>query len=199
MKIHKVLTDAIELACKEILENNSHASFVIAQTISKDKRFGSRDRRFMAETISFVLKNYRLLSFLTKQNWEEPKQFSPIVACAIWLENNELPKFYSSTILTDEIAELQSKKKSVSVDFSFPDWMNDLLEKDLGSKKWELEAKHSLDKAFTFLRVNTQKSTLEKCVAFFETAGISHEIVKEVNNCLVLLQRVDITKSEDAL
>ena len=113
MKTHKVLTDSIEKACHSILIENNHASYVIQQSLLEGKRWGSRDRRFIAETVSLVVKNYRKLCFLTGQTFGEVVNFPPIVALAIYLEYNEMADVYKDLIDVDVVAKLQLLNKKV--------------------------------------------------------------------------------------
>jgi len=54
-----------------IFNDNKYADKVIEKTLKENPKFGSRDRRFIAETTYDIVRNYRLLSYLadTTENY----------------------------------------------------------------------------------------------------------------------------------
>lgn len=198
MKIHKILTDNIEEAITEIFDKKNHTAFVVQTTLAKDKRWGARDRRFMAETILNIVKHYRYLCFLTNQNEEKLVKKSAIVACALWLEHQEIPEFYNNEINVDIIAkkQLETSQLETKILHSFPDWLDELLSNDLGKENWAKNAEASNFKASTYLRVNTFKSTIEQFLTNLLSHEMEVEICENIPNCIELLQRADVRKTE---
>ncbi len=68
MKIHKHLVSEIVTALDEIFEQGFYADKVIQRHLKANSRWGSRDRRFFAESVYEIVRWERLLSHLADDN-----------------------------------------------------------------------------------------------------------------------------------
>jgi 16S rRNA (cytosine967-C5)-methyltransferase len=179
MKIHQPLIEAISSACKQILIDKHHANYVIQKTLQENKKFGSRDRKFIVENTVFVIKNVRLLA----------------EACKQWPLISEIKETVSTALYAEELLKLLSKKTlETKIKHSFPDWLDALLAKDLGKKKWELEAGESNALPSTFIRINSSKTTTETCQKALEEEGVIC-LTTKLPFGLVLNKKQDITQT----
>ncbi len=62
MKIYKNLVDALVKTLEEIFDKNRYADKAIEYLFKDQPKWGARDRRFVAETIYDVVRQYRLLN-----------------------------------------------------------------------------------------------------------------------------------------
>lgn len=87
MKIYKNLTDSIVKTLESIFNENRYATKAIEYLFKEQTKWGARDRRFVAETIYDIVRQYRLLNELSgnKNNWHH------IVGVYLLLRGHHLP------------------------------------------------------------------------------------------------------------
>ena len=68
MKYHRVLVEAIVFALQQIFNENRQADKVIEQVLKSNKKWGSRDRAFIAENTYEIVRWWRLLKFVSNIN-----------------------------------------------------------------------------------------------------------------------------------
>jgi 16S rRNA (cytosine967-C5)-methyltransferase len=64
LKIHRHLAEAVVNGLEEIFDQNKYADKVIQYNLKGHSKWGSRDRKFFAETVYEVVRWYRLLEFM---------------------------------------------------------------------------------------------------------------------------------------
>ena len=71
MKIYKNLAVAIVETLEKVFNENRYADKAIEYLFKEQSKWGARDRRFVAETIYDVVRQYRLLNELSgnQNNW----------------------------------------------------------------------------------------------------------------------------------
>ena len=154
-KPHRILLQAVVNALHTIFNDHKYADKVIEKTLKENPKFGSRDRRFIAETTYDIVRNYRLLSYLADSNdgfWE-------ILGVYFIVRHLPMPderdfKNLNEKIILDKYKAIKEQKISQS----FPDWLWDLCETELGKEVWEEQAKALNKQAEVVLRVNTLKT-----------------------------------------
>ncbi len=154
-KPHRILLQAIVNALNTIFTDNKYADKVIEKTLKENPKFGGRDRRFVAETIYEMVRNYRLLSTLVNSKdgfWE-------MLGAYFIIRHFPLPDERDFKNL-DEKTILQQYKtiKEEPILQSYPDWLWELCEFELGDELWKNEAKAMNEQAEVILRVNTLKT-----------------------------------------
>ena len=169
MKLYPNLIRPVVDALEEIFQGKVFADKVIQKTLKKDKRWGARDRAFIAETTYNVVRWYRLLYEIrgvqpkTKSDWWE--------IIGIWFTINEvkLPdwkefaKLDTPTILQQQ-AKLSDKRV---IKESIPDWLDELGVAELGIK-WPPTLTALNQQAPLVIRANTLKTdraALQKILA----------------------------------
>ncbi len=63
MKIHRHLVHEIVVSLSSIFKDLYYADKVIERALKNHPKWGSRDRRFFAETVYEIVRNWRLLWF----------------------------------------------------------------------------------------------------------------------------------------
>ena len=63
MKIYKNLVNSVALTLQEIFIKNRFADKALEKTFKQNIQWGSRDRRFVAEAVYDITRNFRLYSF----------------------------------------------------------------------------------------------------------------------------------------
>lgn len=194
MPIYKNLTEAIVNALDAIYNQKLYADKVVEKTLKSDKRWGSRDRRFVAETIYECVRWKRLYHELAEINEVySPENIWKTIGVHLILNNIELPDWpeFSKTDSVEILKKYQIVQKNRAVKESIPDWLDTLGKTELG-EQWDEEI-HSLNqKADVILRVNTLKISREDLQRELTQEKIETEILTDYPDALKLTSRANI-------
>ena len=189
MKFHRVLVDAVIMALTEIFEDGRQADKVIERILKSDKRWGARDRAFVAENTYEIVRWWRMLDFVTHQNSSAYAKFGA------WqvIKEHELPDWYEfKNINPSQIRKAYKEALKIrKIKESIPDWLDEIGEKELGVS-WDNEL-HALNQtAPVVLRTNTLKSNREELRKILRDADIDSSIISELPDALVLTQKKNV-------
>ncbi len=199
MRLHRNLVFAVIDALSEIFNDNGYADKVIAKTLKRDKRWGARDRGFIAETTYEIVRWKRMYDGIaeTKEHFTRDNLFKIF---AVWatLRGIELPdwKYFEGTPVRrikgrfDELSKQRIYKQSI------PDWMEEIGAKELEEQVWEKEITALNIQAPVVLRVNTLKITPKKCRDILADQDIHTEFVKGYPEALQLVERTNVFTSQ---
>ena len=199
MRLHRNLCFATVDGLLLIFNEGNYADKVVQQLLKRDKRWGSRDRGFVAETTYDIVRWKRLYAEIA--NVKEPFSRDDIWRLfAVWatLKGIKLPdwKYFEGTPtrkIKGRFDELSSIRK---IKESFPDWMDELILKELGEKVWNKEATALNEQADVILRVNTLKTTKEKLKTELFDLDIETEELKGYPDALKLAERGNVFTTE---
>ena len=192
-KPHRILLQAIVNALNVIFTEAKYADKVIEKTLKENPKFGGRDRRFIAETTYDIVRNYRLLSFLantTTDFWQILGihfivKYLPIPAEREFKDLDEKKILDAKKVITDE-----------SILQSYPEWLWNACETELGKATWSIEAKALKEQAKVVLRVNTLKTKRDILKKHFAEKEIEVEFIDGYENALVLTERQNVFNNE---
>ncbi|MDB5273403.1 MAG: methyltransferase [Chitinophagaceae bacterium] len=197
-KLYKNLVDAVLLALQEIAENNKYADKVLEKVLKSNPKWGARDRAFIAETVYDIVRHQRLLKTLS----QDVSGYSGINECiGLYLlqQGYEIPNWsIFEHVQQIDFQEVNTKIENISspaVLQSYPDWLYNRLEKELGKSCWDKEAAYLNQPADVFLRVNTLKVNPNKLIALLAEEGIHAESMKPLPYTLRLLKRQNVFRS----
>src|SRR3954467_15344921 len=110
MKLFKNLVDAVTLCLKQIMVEGKYSDKVLERTFKQNPQWGSRDRRFIAESVYDITRHYRYLSFIAGSE----KNFTLIFAAYLTEKNIALPEWSDYQTLNTKLfeakkAEIKSK------------------------------------------------------------------------------------------
>ena len=198
MKLHRNLVFATIDSLHLIFNENKQADKVLKNTLKRDKRWGARDRGFIAETTYDIVRWKRLYSKIAevKEPFNRANLFRLFTVWATLkgIQIPDWPQFENTPTRKikgkfDEFSKIRKYKESV------PDWLDDLGQKELG-KKWDKEI-HSLNQlADVILRVNTLKTTKEKLQNNLQELEIETENIKGYPHALKLVKRTNVFVTE---
>ena len=199
MRLHRNLCFATVDGLLLIFNEGMYADKVVQQLLKRDKRWGSRDRGFVAETTYDIVRWKRLYAEIA--NVKEPFSRDDIWRLfAVWatLKGVKLPdwKYFEATPQRkikgrfDELSKIRKIKESV------PDWMDELATKELGENVWTKEIAALNLQAEVVLRVNTLKTTKEKLQAELFDLEIESETLKNHPDALKLKERANVFTTE---
>lgn len=192
-KPHRVLLQSVVEALQTIFNDGKFADKVVEKTLKLNPKFGSRDRRFIAETTYDIVRNYRLFSYLAHSETDFWKLLGVyfIVKRLPMPEEREFSKLNEKAIL-----DKQKNCTNPSITESYPDWLWELAEKELGKEVWQKEAEALNHQAEVVLRVNNLKTKKEILKKHLVEQEIETKIIDEYPDALVLLQRQNIFQNQ---
>src|ERR1044071_6162743 len=150
MKLHKPLVETVIDCLKQIVSENKYSDKVIERTFKSNPKFGSRDRKFIAETVYDITRNYRYLSFIAGTD----KNFRMILAAYLNEKGIPFPDWPDFQTINRKLFELKKKEiYSPAVRLSYPDELWNICEEELGKEKWLKEAEALNEPAGVILKV----------------------------------------------
>ena len=192
-KPHRILLQAIVNALITIFNDGKFADKVIEKTLKENPKFGGRDRRFVAETTYDIVRNYRLIGHLANTETD----FWKILATYFVMKHLPIPEEREFNKLNEK--EITDKYKALTdqkIIQSYPDWIWNLCETELGKEVWEEEAKALNKPASVVLRVNTLKTKKEILQKHLAEQEIEVEPINEYTDALVLVKRQNVFQNQ---
>jgi len=199
MKLHRNLVFAVIDALNLIFNENEYADKVVQKVLKFDKRWGSRDRGFIAETTYEMVRYKRLYAEIAevKAPFSRPDLFRMWAVWAIlkgiplpdWKQIEPTPERRIKGRF-DELSKIRKYREAV------PDWIDEICEKALGEKLWTKEIEALNQQAEVILRTNTLKTTKEKLRKALLDEGIVAEPIKGYPLALRLPERANVFVTE---
>lgn len=195
MRLHKNLVQTVINSLYIIFNEDDYADKVVARALKLDKRWGSKDRKFIAETIYEIVRWKRLYAEIAEV--KEPytrEDFWRIFAVWAVLRGISLPdwKQFEGTPVRrikgrfDELSKIRKIRESI------PDWLDELGEKELGKDVWEKELAAQNQQADVVLRTNTLKTNKQQLQQALLAEGIETMYHKEYPDALILKERANV-------
>lgn len=194
MRLHRNLVLAVIDGLLEIFNEGVYADKAVQKQLKRDKRWGSRDRGFIAETIYDIVRWKRLYAEIA-----EVKE--PLDRKALWrmftvwctLRGIKLPDWPQiedtpTRRIKGRFDELSRERKYRE---SIPDWLDELGEKELGDK-WDAEIAALNQQAPVVLRVNRLKTDPASLKTILSEEGHETEKLKKYTDALQLIERSNV-------
>ena len=193
-KLHRNICEGIIFNLDQIFFKKKFADKAIDQSLKSNKKWGSRDRKFIAETTYTIVRYWRMLNEMMGINAEDNSDYLwKLFAGYLLWKNIPLPPWDEfSAISQDKISiEKNNKLSERKVKESIPDWLDELGEKELGSS-WDSEIAALNKEAPVILRVNTLKISREALQRKFLEIGIQTSPLEFTSDALLVEQRQNL-------
>ncbi|MFA4923001.1 MAG: RsmB/NOP family class I SAM-dependent RNA methyltransferase, partial [Ignavibacteriaceae bacterium] len=193
-KLHRNICEGIIVNLDQIFFKKKFADKAIEQSLKSNKKWGSRDRKFIAETTYSIVRYWRMLNEMMGITAEENGDYLwKLFAGYLLWKNIPLPDWDEfSSINQNEISfEKNSKLNERKIKESIPDWLDELGERELGSR-WDSELAALNKEAPVILRANTLKISKEKLIEKFLEIGIQTFPLDFTNDALLVKQRQNL-------
>lgn len=195
MRLHRNLVFAVIDGLMIIFNEGEYADKVVEKLLKRDKRWGARDRAFVAETTYDIVRWKRLYAEIGEV--KEPFTRENIWRIfAVWatLKGITLPdwKQLEGTPVRrikgkfDELSKIRKYRESV------PDWLDELGVTELGEDTWAREIKALNQQADVILRVNTLKTSKDVLQRKLTDEGIETEMLSAYPDALKLKERANV-------
>lgn len=195
MRLHRNLVFTTIDSLMAIFNEGEYADKVVARALKKDKRWGSHDRKFVAETIYEIVRWKRLYTEIAevKEPFDRDKIWRIFAVWAV-LRGYNLPdwKYFEDTPVRRIKGKFDELTKTRKFRESIPDWMDELGVKELGEEVWTKEIAAQNEQAKVILRVNKLKTTKEKLRAILMDLNIETEFNKDYPDALILTERANV-------
>ncbi|MGV6828144.1 MAG: RsmB/NOP family class I SAM-dependent RNA methyltransferase [Flavobacteriales bacterium] len=198
MRLHRNLVFATIDSLQLIFNENKQADKVLKNTLKRDKRWGSRDRGFIAETTYDIVRWKRLYAEIAevKEPFSRPNLFRLFTVWATLkgISIPDWPQFENTPTRRikgrfDELSKIRKIKESI------PDWLDELGKKELG-KNWDQEITALNQQANVILRVNSLKTSVDEVQKVLFEAKINTEKIKNLPQALQLKERANVFTHE---
>ncbi len=195
MRLHRNLCFAVIDGLTLIFNEGKYADKVVQQLLKRDKRWGSRDRGFVAETTYDIVRWKRLYAEIAEV--KEPFRRDDLWRIfAVWatLKGITLPdwKYFENTPTRRIKGRFDELSKTRKIRESIPDWIDELGAKELGDDIWTKEIAALNQQAAVILRANTLKTTKEKLQAELFDIDVETEFIKNHPSALKLAERSNV-------
>ncbi|RCS28251.1 RsmB/NOP family class I SAM-dependent RNA methyltransferase [Polaribacter sp. WD7] len=199
MRLHRNLTFAVIDSIRDIFNEGVYADKAVEKALKRDKRWGARDRKFVAETIYDIVRWNRLYAEIAEVKLPYDRDniwrlFS--VWCVLrgislpdWNQIGDVPvrrikgKF-------DELSRIRKFRESI------PDWIDELGASELGEEQWTKEIAAQNEQAKVILRTNTLTISKELLQKKLRSENIITKTIPHHPDALVLEERANVFKTE---
>ncbi|MBS9774476.1 MAG: methyltransferase domain-containing protein [Tenacibaculum sp.] len=199
MRLHRNLTYAVIDSLRDIFNEGVYADKGVETALKRDKRWGARDRKFVAETIYDIVRWKRLYAEIAnvKEPFSRPDLWRLF---SVWcvLRGIKLPDWNQIEPTPtrrikgkfDELSKIRKFRESI------PDWIDELGVKELGEDIWTKEIASLNKQADVILRTNTLNTTKQNLQKQLASEEIETEFIKGYDDALKLVERANVFKTE---
>lgn len=199
MRLHRNLTFAVIDSIRDIFNEGVYADKAVEKALKRDKRWGARDRKFVAETIYEIVRWNRLYAEIAEV--KTPYKRDDIwrifsvwcilrgIALPDWNQIGDVP-IRRIKGRFDELSKIRKYRESV------PDWMDELGVSELGEALWSKEIAAQNQQADVILRTNTLNISKELLQKKLRTENVITEFIPNHPDALRLTERANVFKTE---
>ena len=199
MRFHRNLVEGVIEALDAIFNGGAYADKALESLLRKNRRWGSRDRGFVAETVYDIVRWKRLYSKIA--GVETPyKSTDGYRLFAVWalLKGYALPEWPEFKGFSGK--EVRKRHKSLSeirkYRESIPDWLDVLGAESLGEDSWTRELAALNEQAQVVLRANRLRTTPEALQKELAAEGIGTDLIAGYPDALRLHERGNVFRTQ---
>ena len=199
MRLHKNLVVAVIKILDGTFNQNFYADKTIEKILKSDKRWGSRDRGFIAETSYEIIRWKRLYSQISET--KSPYKYGELWKMfSVWavLKGIQLPnwKEFENTPTRRIKGKFDSLVKIRKFRESIPDWLDRTGCDELGENRWTSELSALNEKANVIIRANSLKTNVNDLKKELQKEGIQVEKINGFPEALKLRERKNLFKTK---
>jgi len=199
LRLHRNLVYTVIDSIRDIFNEGVYADKAVEKALKRDKRWGSRDRKFVAETIYEIVRWKRLYAEIA--NVKEPFDRNNLWRIfSVWcvLKGITLPDFYQIEPTPtrrikgkfDELSRIRKFRESI------PDWIDNIAISELGEELWTKELAALNKQAEVILRTNTLNITKKELQKILSEESIFTEFIPNHEDALRLIERANVFRTE---
>jgi len=199
MRLHRNLVVAVIKVLDGTFNQNFYADKTIEKILKSDKRWGSRDRGFIAETSYEIIRWKRLYSQISET--KSPYKYGELWKMfSVWavLKGIQLPnwKEFENTPTRRIKGKFDSLVKIRKFRESIPDWLDKTGCDELGENRWTSELSALNEKANVIIRANSLKINVNDLKKELQKEDIQVEKINGFPEALKLRERKNLFKTK---
>jgi 16S rRNA (cytosine967-C5)-methyltransferase len=199
MRLHRNLVVAVIKVLDGTFNQNFYADKTIEKILKSDKRWGSRDRGFIAETSYEIIRWKRLYSQISET--KSPYKYGELwKVFSVWavLKGIQLPnwKEFENTPTRRIKGKFDSLVKIRKFRESIPDWLDRTGCDELGENRWTSELSALNEKANVIIRANSLKINVNDLRKELQKEDIQVEKINGFPEALKLRERKNLFKTK---
>lgn len=199
MRLHRNLVVAVIKILDGTFNQNFYADKTIEKILKSDKRWGSRDRGFIAETSYEIIRWKRLYSQISET--KSPYKYGELWKMfSVWavLKGIQLPnwKEFENTPTRRIKGKFDSLVKIRKFRESIPDWLDRTGCDELGENRWTSELSALNEKANVIIRANSLKINVNDLRKELQKEDIQVEKINGFPEALKLRERKNLFKTK---
>lgn len=199
MRLHRNLVVAVIKVLDGTFNQNFYADKTIEKILKSDKRWGSRDRGFIAETSYEIIRWKRLYSQISET--KSPYKYGELWKMfSVWavLKGIQLPnwKEFENTPTRRIKGKFDSLVKIRKFRESIPDWLDKTGCDELGENRWTSELSALNEKANVIIRANSLKINVNDLRKELQKEDIQVEKINGFPEALKLRERKNLFKTK---
>lgn len=192
MKYHKHLFDKTAQTIAHIFNDGAQADKVLEKLFKENKKWGKRDRGFVAETVYECVRWRGLYEYILDHIHDTKTNILDVHL--LWMEQ-PLPDWSKSELTKNDILHIL-KNAPEHITQSYPEWLYTLAAKEIGNDTWKLCAQALNVPAQVVLRANTLKKPRTDVTQLLEREGFETENVKDLDDAFTLKKRGNVFRTE---
>lgn len=202
MKLHRNLCEAVVEALNMIFNQKYYADKVLEKLLKSNRKWGAKDRAFIAETTYEIVRWWRKLLFWANEPYHEntshiyrKEAFWKALGVYLQTQRFTLPQWQEWNILpTKDITPKNSNERKIQQ--SIPDWLDAIGEQEIGQEVWEKELNALNQTAHVVLRVNTLKTNVADLQKALQEQNIDTLTTPFAPEALILSKRQNIFQNK---
>ena len=194
MKWYPNLIQAVIQALTAIFDDRRQGDKVIVSLLKNNRKWGSRDRRFVSQILYDIIRWKRLYEAVSDSDISTEQGKWKVIAAWAVLHDIPLPEWTEFADLDVEAFHSNYNKiDDPAVLNSVPDWLYNLGKTYFGDEMWQRELQALNEEAPIVLRVNTLKINAKKLAGLLLREGVETKVVQDIQDALILKKRQKIT------
>lgn len=192
--IHRNLLIGIHDALQEtFFQENKYADKVLERLLKANKKWGSADRQVVSVIFYDIVRWKKRLEYYIAEGAKPSNIYKLILAYLLWTKTN-YKKFEEFDGI--KIADVLTKLKkgylpTKGIEYSIPDWLAELLEKELGAK-WEKEMQAMNEQAPVVLRANALKTNAKELVEMLAEENVNAFTIRGYEDAVQLEEKKNV-------
>lgn len=195
-RLHRVLIIGLEGALQEALFEDKYADKVIEKTLKANKKWGSKDRAFVAESFYDIIRWKRKLAHYMGEAISSDNIYS-LIATYLVYKGYDLPPFeeFKGFDIKKVLARMKEPIDNPAIEQSVPDWLYEKLKADYGEDTEAILAALN-EQADVYLRVNRLKTSSRKLIQSLLDDGVHAEKVDGLPDALRIKVRKNLFRTK---
>lgn len=199
MRFHRNLIEGIIHCLDAVFNQEAYADRALESLFKKNRKWGSRDRGFVAETVYDIVRWKRLYAEIARVDQPYTTQaLYRMVAVWILLRDFALPDWVEFKGMSKKnVKERYARHSKIrKLRESVPDWLDTLGEESLGADLWTKELKALNTQAPVVLRANRLLTDLQGLAEKLRNEGIQTESLPDNPDALILRERQNVFRTK---